>query len=234
LARYPAVLNRPSTDPAFALPVQTLYKLKPLRDVAYLRRSIPDMAQYRVAHLFIKAWAKSRGLYGPKFGLLGGIHITALLVPVVKMLASEAGSVSVGDIITTFFSHYAHINWKTQIVIDPFFHGGSVNHRRLEREPMCLLGWHPPALNTALNASAPTVHTISTEMARAHAVLSQADMNWDKFLGPQSADMGAVDFLKSHKLYARIDVNYWGSSSQKRNAFVGWLESRSVLLLVGK
>lgn len=192
------------------------------------------MAQYRVAHLFIKAWANSRGLYGPRFGLLGGIHITALLVPVVKILANDVGSVSVGDILTTFFYHYAQVDWKTQIVFDPFFHGGNANHRRLDREPMCLLGWHPPALNTALNASAPTVHTISTELARARTVLSQTDMSWDKFIGPQTTDMGAADFLKSHRLYVRIDVNYWGSSSQKRNAFVGWLESRCVMLLVGQ
>lgn len=99
---------------------------------------------------------------------------------------------------------------------------------------MCLLGWHAPALNTALNASAPTVHTISTEMARAHAVLSQQGMTWDRFLGNQTTDMGAMDFLKSHELYVRIDVNYWGSSSQKRNSLVGWLESRCVMLLVGQ
>lgn len=191
------------------------------------------MAQYRVAHLFIKAWTKSRGLYGPKFGLLGGIHITALLVPVVKMLANDVGSVSVGDIIATFFHHYAHVDWKTQIILDPFFHGTGINHRRLEREPMCLLGWHAPALNTALNASAPTVHTISTEMLRANALLSQENITWDKFLGAQTADQGATDFLKSHKRYAKIYLNYWGSSSQKRNEFVGWLESRCVMLLVG-
>lgn len=192
------------------------------------------MAQYRTAHLFIKAWAKSRGLYGARFGLLGGIHITALLVPVVKMLANDVGSVSVGDILSTFFHHYSHVDWKTQVVLDPFFHGTSLNHRRLDREPMCLLGWHPPALNTALNASIPTVQTISTEMARARALLSHQNMTWDRFMGPHTADMGAEDFLKSHKSYIRIDVNYWGSSSQKRNGFIGWLESRCVMLLVGK
>lgn len=192
------------------------------------------MTQYRLAHLLIKAWAKSRGLYGPKFGLLGGIHIACLLVPVVKMLANDVGSVSVGDIIVTFFHHYANVDWKTQIVIDPFFHKGGISHRRLEREPLCLMGWHAPGVNTALNASAPTAHTISTELLRANVLLSQPDMTWDKFLGSQNIDVGAGDFLTAHKLYIRIDVNYWGSSSQKRNGLVGWLESRCVMLLVGK
>jgi poly(A) polymerase Pap1 len=233
-SRFPDVLKRPASDSAWSLPVLTLNKLKPLRDASYLCRSIPDMTQYRLAHLLIKAWAKSRGLYGPKFGLLGGIHITCLLVPVVKMIANEVGRVSVGDIIVTFFHHYANVDWKTQIVLDPFFHSDGINHRRLEREAMCLMGWHAPGLNTALNASAPTVHTIATELSRANSVLSQSDISWGAFLGQQDADMGAADFLKGHILYIRIDVNYWGSSSQKRNGLVGWLESRCVMLLVGK
>lgn len=239
--RFPDALKRPPTDPIFSLPVQTLQKLKPLRDVFYLCRSIPDMTQYRVAHLLIKAWAKSRGLYGPKYGLLGGIHIAVLLVPVCKILAKDAGSVTVGDILVTFFHHYARFDWKTQVVFDPFFHSVGVNHRRLEREPLCLLGWHGPALNTALNASAPTVHTIATELRRADSLLSQADITWEGFLGLQEnnlsgdgrLDAGGADFLKAYKRYVRIDVNYWGSSSQKRNGLVGWLESRCVMLLVG-
>ncbi|UKZ73455.1 hypothetical protein TrVFT333_001102 [Trichoderma virens FT-333] len=57
---YPDVLKRPASDPVFSLPVQSIAKLKPARDLVYLRRSIPDMTKYRVAHLFIKAWAQSR------------------------------------------------------------------------------------------------------------------------------------------------------------------------------
>ncbi|KAJ6444207.1 alpha/beta hydrolase [Purpureocillium lavendulum] len=59
---FPDVLKRPASDSAFVLPIQTLAKLKPARDLYYLRRSIPDMAQYRLAHLLVKAWATSRGL----------------------------------------------------------------------------------------------------------------------------------------------------------------------------
>ncbi|CAH0055841.1 unnamed protein product [Clonostachys solani] len=240
LEQFPEVMKRPPTDPAFALPPQTLSKLKPVRDLFYIRRSIPDMSQYRAAHLLIKAWAKSRGLYGAKFGLLGGINIAVTLVPVCKALVKKVGSVSVADIVVSYFHHYAQFDWKTQVVFDPFFHK-NLTYRRSSTEPLCLLGWHPPVLNTALNASMPTVKTIQAEISRSCELLSSPNITWDKFLdsfmGPSSLgelalDPGAADFLETFKVYARLDISYWGSSSRKRNDFVGWLESRCVMLLV--
>lgn len=232
---------RPSTDSAFALPLQVLSKLKPVRDLYYLRRSIPDLAQYRLAHLLIKAWAKSRGLYASKFGLLGGIHISVMLVPVCKVLAHDGTMPSTADIVTTFFHHYAQFDWKQDMVFDPFFHK-NVRYHRTFREALCLLGWHAPSLNTAVNASAPTVKTLVAEFDRASALLSQDGLSWGDFLDsresssePGAAGHGAdTEFLRAFTSYVKIDAHYWGSSPTKGHKFLGWLESRCVRVLVGK
>lgn len=228
---------RPSSDPAFALPVQALGKLKPARDLYYLRRSIPDMAQYRLAHIAIKAWAESRGLYAPKFGLLGGIHISVMLVPVCKMLAHEGVTPSTAEIVTSFFHHYARFDWKQDMVFDPFFHK-SIKYHRTFREPLCLLGWHSPSLNTAMNASLPTVKTLMAEFARASAMLSVGGLKWDEFLDSrQSNQSGATadaEFLQAFNSYVKIDAHYWGPSPSKGHRFLGWLESRCVRVLDGK
>lgn len=234
-------MRRPSSDPVFSLPPPTLSKLKPLRDLCYLQRSIPDMAQYRAAHLLLKEWAKNRGLYGVKFGLLGSIHISVMLVPICKALAHSTGSVTVGDILVSFFHHYACFDWTQHMVFDPFFHGALKYHRSF-REPLCLLGWHAPSLNTAATASVPTVRTLGIELRRAESLISQEAMTWGQFLGSDPIDInagryisqGAVDFLQSHKSFVRIDVHYWGSSSTAGAKFVGWVESRCVMLLVGE
>ncbi|KAH0532402.1 hypothetical protein TsFJ059_001096 [Trichoderma semiorbis] len=209
---YPDVLKRPASDPVFSLPVQSIAKLKPARDLFYLRRSIPDMTKYRVAHLFIKAWAQSRGLYSAKFGLLGGIHITSLLVPVCKALANEPEAASTADILTSFFYHYSKFDWESGAVFDPFYHRDLKYHRTF-REPLCLLGWH--------------------------ALLSQDDMTWSKFLNlelsgtPSSLiEKGAADFLDSYRTYIKISARYWGSSQQKGRKYLGWLESRFISILV--
>lgn len=238
--RYPDIMNYPATDEAFNLPIQTLLKLKPARDLAYLKRSIPDMAKYRLAHLLVKAWAKSRGLYSAKFGLLGGINISTMLVPVCKDLAHHGATVTTADILATFYHHYANFEWTRDIVVDHLFHG-SVKYHRTQRESMCLLGWHAPSLNTALNASVSTVNTISIELARASDLLSQDGVNWDVFLRraePLSllelTACTSADFLLSCKSYVKIDARYWGSSPSNGRRFVGWLESRCVMILVGE
>ncbi|KAL7821129.1 hypothetical protein V8C26DRAFT_392584 [Trichoderma gracile] len=236
---YPEVFKRPSSDPIFTLPLQSLAKLKPARDLFYLRRSIPDMTKYRVAHLFIKAWAKSRGLYVAKFGLLGGIHITSMLVPICKALANEPEAASTADIITSFFRHYSTFDWATGVVYDPFYHTDLRYHRTF-REPLCLLGWHGPSLNTASSASVSTVNALASELSRAVTLLSREGMTWGKFLAVEQSesppssllDKGAADFLASYRSYIKISARYWGSSQQKGRKYLGWLESRLISILV--
>ncbi|KAM0354114.1 hypothetical protein ACHAPU_001149 [Fusarium lateritium] len=236
--RWPEVMKHPASDPAFALSFQALAKLKPARDLFYLRRSLPDMVQYRMAHLFIKSWAQARGIYSAKFGFLGGVHISVLLVPVCKALAYENETVSPADIVVTFFNHYSSFDWKASMVFDPFFHK-ELRYNRTFREPLCLLGWHAPALNTAPIASVPTVMTIAAELERANKLLSRDGCTWDSLLTVESegtsepgACPGATEFLHTFKTYIKLDAHYWGPSQEKSGRFIGWLESRCVMLLV--
>ncbi|UNI22103.1 hypothetical protein JDV02_008024 [Purpureocillium takamizusanense] len=234
----PDIFKRPPSDPAFVLSMQTLAKLKPARDLYYLRRSIPDMAQYRLAHLVIKEWAKSRGLYASRFGLLGGIHITAMLVPVHKVLAATHGPLSTADLVMSFFHHYANFDWESNCIFDTHFHK-DLKYRRTPREPLCLLGWHGPSLNTSSNASRPTVHSISFELKRANRLLSEEGMTWASFLKQETRQLpirlhshAAGEFILRYKSYVKIDARYWGSSQSKGRRYFGWLESRFVNLLV--
>lgn len=240
---WPHILKRPLKDAAFALPSQVLLKLKPARDAAYLKRSIPDLAQFRLGYMLIKAWAKSNGIYAAKFGFLGGIHIASMLVPICKALRLSHSSISVPDVITTFFDYYSGLDWKHQIIFDPFFHE-SLKYNRTSREAMCLLGWHGPSLNTALAASLSTVRIISQEIQRANYLLSEMGMTWPRFLGTEKIDgsgesvvqghTNAASFLENFKSYAKIEVHYWGPSLAKGKRFIGWLESRCVQILVGE
>lgn len=211
--------------------------------MAYLTRSIPDLVQFRLAYLLIKSWAKEKGIYAAKFGYLGGIHIFALLVPICKMLFQQEGSVSVSDVIVTFFHHYARFDWKKDTVFDPFFHKRP-RYVRTPREPLCLLGWHGPSLNSALAASAPTVKTIAAQFRLADERLGRDGVTWSSFLGlpghgspgvkTAPGGGGAAEFLRAFRSYVRLDAHYWGLSQERRNAFVGWLGSRCVSVLVGK
>ncbi|KAI0555315.1 hypothetical protein F4679DRAFT_578702 [Xylaria curta] len=226
---WPHAMRLPATDPVFALPTQTLAKLKPVRDMYYILRTIPDYAAFRTAYYFIKHWAKKRGIYSAKFGLLSGIQISILLSRVCKLLSQDGRLVALPSILTTFFHHYANFDWNAQLVFDPFFHK-QLRYVRAAREPMAILGFHPPSLNTALNASLPSVRTISDEFKRADTLLSHEGMTWNAFLG--TTQEGSVEFLARFKTFIKIDAQFWGISLAKGSGFVGWLESRCIMLLV--
>ncbi|KAI0459353.1 hypothetical protein F5B21DRAFT_499534 [Xylaria acuta] len=226
---WPYAMRLPATDPVFALPTQTLAKLKPARDMYYILRTIPDHATFRTAYHLIRHWAKQRGIYSAKFGLLSGIQISVLLSRVCKLLSHEGMLVALPSILTTFFHHYANFDWSAQLAFDPFFHK-QLRYVRTAREPMAILGFHPPSLNTALNASLPSVRTISNELKRADTLLSHEEMTWQMFL--DTTQEGSVEFLAAFKTFIKIDAQFWGVSLEKGSSFVGWLESRCVMLLV--
>lgn len=223
---WPAVLELPASNPVWAVSAQTLNKLKAARDLDYVRRSVPDIANFRIACRLIKEWAKRRGIYAAKYGYLGGIQSAILLARVYKLLAREEAVVSVPDLLATFFNHYARFDWKKDLVFDPFFHK-QLSYRRTDREPLVIIGYFPPSLNTSTAASVSSVRTITEEFQRADRLLQEEGMTWTQFL---TADDSS--FLKSFKRYIKIDMQFWGGSLTKGRGFVAWIESRFVSLIV--
>jgi poly(A) polymerase Pap1 len=192
-----------------------------------------------MAHRFIRAWAKQRGIYSSKFGYLGGFHITLMLSQICKLLFRDAGAITAADIICTFFNHYASFNWKTHMAFDPFFYK-QPRYRRSPTEPMVILSLHAPSVNVAHTASFPSVKTLISELKRADDLLSVVGVTWPRLIGGRDeertmADLpsGADEFLNSHNSYIKINVQYWGLSLAKGSTLVGWLESKCVKLLVG-
>ncbi len=171
--------------------------------------------------------------------IFGGIQISILLARVCKLLARDAPPLSLPDLLTTFFSHYATFDWKNEIAFDPFFHRTRLQYTRTAREPLSILGYFPPTLNTSHAASLPSVRTISEEFKRVNELLSSPEACWSSFFSSRTllaeqpiVQSGALEFLSAYKSYVRLDVQFWGLSATKGAQYVGWLESRCVILLV--
>ncbi|CAK7218406.1 hypothetical protein SEUCBS140593_003536 [Sporothrix eucalyptigena] len=270
---WPSVLVLPPTHPVFALSPQTLSKLKAARDLYYIRKSFPEEAadadkasakictgnNFRTAHRAIKTWARARGLYAARFGYLGGIQIVLLLARVMKLMQREVDKVdqdnivaptyTVADILVTFFKHYSGFDWKTKMAFDPFFHNQKSPYSASSREPLAILGYHRPQLNTSMAASVPSVRVLAEEFQRAAAILQDGSngLTWSDFLNgggrPASECLivstplpvlpaGPAEFVRAYRTYIKLDMQYWGLSLTRGSAFVGWLESRCVMLLV--
>ncbi|KAI1800252.1 hypothetical protein F4811DRAFT_539846 [Daldinia bambusicola] len=225
---WPAALTLPSTDPVFNLPHSTLATLKPVRDMDYLRRTIPDLAAFRLAYYVIKCWANRRGIYAARFGYLSGIQISILLSRICKLLLYQNGSISVPTILATFYHHYAEFDWDNSIVFDPFFHE-TLSYVRTRREPMVILGFYGPRLNTAQTASVSTAQTIIKELKRADAMIPETEMVWAKLLDENT---GVKEFLSTYTTYVKITARFWSTSLVKINKTLEWLESKCTSLLV--
>ncbi|WPJ61484.1 hypothetical protein SMAC4_01794 [Sordaria macrospora] len=241
-SNWPRILSTaPPGNAVWSLPALTLTKLKAARDLDYLRRTVPDLAVFRTAHRAVRSWAKARGVYAQRFGYLGGIQISVMLARVYKALALTQGVTRVGveELVASFFEEYARFHWGRDMVYDevcPWFRqkrekGGEKEvYRRTSREAMVVLGWFGPGLNTSGQASVWSVRTLKEEFERARDQLVKEEVrSWKEFLEGSSA---AEEFLTGYKSYVKVDVQYWGLSPSRGAQFVGWLESRLVMLLV--
>jgi poly(A) polymerase Pap1 len=235
LHRWSAFATLPAADPIFNLPILSLRKLKPVRDLTYIQRTLPSMASFRLAYHLIKQWAVERGIYSAKFGYFGGIHITLMLSWVCKRLAHDSGSVSAGDLALSFFHHYANFDWQNDMVYDAFFHKKKPRYQRSAREPMVILGFHTPNSNIAHTATVPGLQVLINELRRADERLSRPGMTWDTFFQVDTlgSKLAIEDFLRSFDSYVKIDIQYWGRTMSKGKGLVGWVESRCINLIVG-
>ncbi|KAF3064256.1 Poly(A) polymerase alpha-A [Daldinia childiae] len=226
---WPAALTLPPTDPIFKLPQNTLAALKPVRDLHHILGTIPDLAAFRLSYHIIKCWAKRRGIYAAQFGYLSGIQISILLSRVCKLLVDTHGRAScIQTILVNFYHHYAGFDWDNSIVFDPFFHKG-LSYMRTEREPMAILGFYGPRLNTAQITSVSTAHTIIEELKRAYSILSGAEVILTELLNENT---GITEFLGTYKTYFKITARFYGVSLARINTVLEWLESKCASLLV--
>ncbi|KAF2797235.1 hypothetical protein K505DRAFT_298767 [Melanomma pulvis-pyrius CBS 109.77] len=236
--RWSELPNLHHSDPIFSLPILSLRKLKPYRDLTYIQRTLPSLPTFRLAYRCIKLWAVQRGIYSSKFGYLGGIHITLMLSWICKRLAHDIGSVTTADVVTTFFHHYANFDWGNDMVFDAIFYLKKPRYQRSAREPMVVLGFHAPNANVAHTSTVPGTQTLVREFKLADHRLSEDGMTWEQFFGGSEVSsstespVGVSDFLKSHDNYVKVDIQYWGRTLSKGKGLVGWVESRCLNLVV--
>ncbi|KAJ4290837.1 hypothetical protein N0V90_010032 [Kalmusia sp. IMI 367209] len=237
--RWSEFAHLSATDPIFNLPILSLRKLKPIRDLTYIQRTLPSTSSFRLAYHFIKQWATGRGIYSTKFGYFGGIHITLMLSWVCKRIAHDTGSVSAGDLILSFFNHYSHFDWQTEMVYDAFFHKNKPRYQRSTRDAMVILGFHAPNSNIAHTSTVPGLQVLVSELRRAKELLSAPGMTWGHFLAADTPEeegtpfRPATDsFLTTFESYVKIDIQYWGRALSKGKGLIGWVESRCIALVV--
>lgn len=226
----------PNSGPTRHFSPDTLMALRTYKDLDYVQRSVPDIVVFRLAHRFVKTWAEIRGIYSAKLGYLSGIQITILLIRVHKRLVTQTVWPTVPELLATFFKEYAMFDWENDLIFDECFHK-NLSYSRTSREPLVILSYFPPGINTSSAATTSSVRTIRSEFQLAAKSLDQVNGTWADLLRvsipdcPTSGSLAADEFLMCHHIYVKISVQYWGGSTIKGRGFIGWVESRFPSLL---
>ncbi|KAF8462765.1 hypothetical protein BDZ91DRAFT_796992 [Kalaharituber pfeilii] len=221
-----------SSDPIFSLAATTLKKLNAYRDASYLLNTIPNLKLFRLTYRALKLWAVRRGIFSARFGYLGGIHLVLLLSRVFKRISpDQVMDLTAGEVLKLFFEDYAGFQYEEDTVSDPDFAAeGSAYRRAATREPFAISTIHNPMVNVAHTASKHTLKTLRDEILLANQKLGR-NCGWDAVTG--SADGEAErEFLNGFGNFVKIDLHYWGRNTARGRTLVGWIESRSVMLLV--
>lgn len=208
--------------------------LNAYRDLLTLRNFIPSLEQFCLAHRSLKLFLTRRGLWGARFGYLGGFHLTLLLTRVALSLPNTAQA---SHLIEAFLKTYAGWDWSKDVVYPipsraPDATSTSTYKRVLSKEPMVVLSIQRPLCNLTFHASSNSVQTLSRGFQQAQTALEQGQ-SWPDLCGIQGSDESGAptslgEFISSHRSFVKLDVHCWGGNDMSGRALIGWLESRIV------
>ena len=221
----------------------SLRSLNGCRGTAATMRLVPDPDAFRLALRFVKRWAKTRGVYGNVFGLLGGASWAVLTARACQLHPNE----SAAGVVSGFFRVFSGWPWPEPVLLDrpdddPSVVGsnpggnavgdddGGWDPRRRPRDAahrMPVIAPTSPRLDTAYNVTAGAFAVIRAELARGdraferHRSTSNAHPScvWDELLR-------SPRFFQEHRHFLAVDTVSAPEVASEHHAWDGWVESR--------
>jgi poly(A) polymerase Pap1 len=238
---WPTAMRRPPSDVLFSsMNRESLAALQSVRDMYSMLRSIPDLGQFRIAHIFIREWAQARGVFSSHHGYLCGTSLSVMLTAVSKHLALQLDALdgASGDtfaacqLVAAFFHDYADFDFASKVVCDPYYYPDMPASRQTRGDGMTIMGWHLPFRNIATMSTKHSANVLSQELERARSALKDVSLNWSSLQG--QPHQSASRFISHFQTFIKIDVSYWGSSAERGRLFSSWVGSRSASLPIGE
>lgn len=180
-----------------------------------LKKSLPSLERFRLAYRVLKYYLEANGLFGARFGYIGGIQLQIMLAHVCM---NSSPTASAETLVTSFFRTFALDQWNfaTEIVM---VHQSNANYRRSSRECMVVLSIERPRINTTASVHRHAIATLQNAFAQNHDL-------WTERIKSFESKPPFRQFTTSHTHFIKLDISFWGPNCMVGRAFVGWLESR--------
>ncbi|KAJ8619723.1 hypothetical protein MRB53_028252 [Persea americana] len=202
---------------------QTVRSLNGCRVTDKILQLVPNIQNFRVALIFMRFWAKQRGVYSNVAGFLGGINWALLVARVCQLYPNALPSV----LVSRFFLIFSQWRWPNPVMLSSIEEGSLSlpvwDPRRNPRDRLHLMPIITPAypcMNSSYNVSSSTLRVMTEEFQRGSRICEAMDINkadWNTLSEP-------YHFFESFKDYLEIDITAENEDDLRK--WKGWVESR--------
>lgn len=166
------------------LDFKTMQTLNSARVTEYVVKTTRLHPSFLTLLKSVRLWAKARGLYGAKFGFLGGVQCELLSLFAFESFVQSDERKAL-FYLRQFFKTYAMVDWSTAILRfvtslpDITMDEGWVARKRKRDEAMVVLTPTKPYTNTTFNVNLNTILHIQEEFERAWLLLKDISNSKD-------------------------------------------------------
>lgn len=202
--------------------------LKGPRDTDMIKKLIPKYENFVIVLRCIRKWAKAKGLYGNKFGYLGGINFNIL----VAFLCQLYPNASPSFLLVRFFRIYSEMwKWPAPIMLNKVSNeAGEVWTKDIadrNGDLMPIITPTYPAANSTANVSAETLRQMTREFKKANemcrAIASEkGKAKWDGLFSPSDFFLAYDHYLCCHIVGSVSQAD----DDEEARSWIGLVESR--------
>jgi poly(A) polymerase len=185
-------------------------------------RLVPNYESFLPVVRFVRLWAKRRGIYGNKWGYLGGVNVNILVAFVCQLYPKASPS----KLLASFFKVMKTWGWPNPVhLVKPFDAGLT-----LEVWQPISNAWHVmpiitpayPGMNSSVSVNAQSLAVMVSELTRGDALCrdildNQGGTGWDALVRPS-------EFFAKYSHYLAVDIMAAGESEFR--GWKGFMESR--------
>lgn len=198
-----------------------------------VRKLVPRYDTFVYVLRCVRKWAKAKGLYGNKFGYLGGVNYNLLLAFVCQLYPNASPSY----LLVRFFRVYSTWKWPAPIMLNRLhpnppgenreIWSKDLTHYKLAKNMMPIITPAYPAANSSFNVSEHTLKVMHAEFQSANDVVrgltaKKENSNWDPLFTPSNFFISYNHYLLCHV----IGSTGTDDSPEAAHGWVGFVESK--------
>ncbi len=190
-----------------------------------IKKLVPKYENFIIVLRCIRKWAKAKGIYGNKFGYLGGVNFNILVAFVCQLYPNASPS----SLVVRFFRVYSNWEWPAPVMLNRIQPNPPNEEREIWTKEIGKYSGHVmpiitpayPAANSSVNVSEETLRVMTREFKLANEILrrvcaDKSNANWEPLFTP-------TDFFIAYDHYLCCNIVGSTQDTEDEEAARGWI-----------